>query len=88
MVKTQKRKYRKQKKVKTRRRKQRKIKTRRRKNKKRSSRRRKMKGGAYECLNCLNEIRELIRISNEIKSELLKYYGKKDRGVNILKVMI
>ena len=87
MVKTQKRKYRKQKKVKTRRRKQRKIKTRRRKNKKRSSRRRKMKGGAYECLNCLNEIRELIRISNEIKSELLKYYGKKDRGVNILKVM-
>ena len=87
MVKTQKRKYRKQKKMKTRRRKQRKMKTRRRKNKKRSSRRRKMKGGGYECLDCLNEVRELIRISEQIKNEILRYYGKKDRGVNILKVI-
>lgn len=87
MIKTQKRKYRKQKKVKTTRRKQRKIKTRRRKNKKRRTRRRKMKGGAYECLDCLNEVRELIRISEQIKNEILRYYGKKDRGVNILKVI-
>ena len=87
MVKTQKRKYRKQKKMKTRRRKQRKMKTRRRKNKKRSSRRRKMKGGGYECLDCLNDVRELIRISEQIKNEILRYYGKKDRGVNILKVI-
>tara|TARA_B100001093_G_scaffold398486_1_gene385834 strand:+ start:4238 stop:5089 length:852 start_codon:yes stop_codon:yes gene_type:complete len=87
MVKTQKRKYRKQQKRKTRRRKQQKIKTRRRKNKNKSSRRRKMKGGAYECLDCLNEVRELIRISSEIKEEMLRYYGKKDVGTNILKVI-
>ncbi|OUU16491.1 MAG: hypothetical protein CBB97_22655 [Candidatus Endolissoclinum sp. TMED37] len=87
MVKTQKRKYKKQRNIKTKRRKQRKIKTRRRKNKKRRTRRRKMKGGAYECLDCLNEVRELIRISEQIKNEILKYYGKKDRGVNILTVI-
>tara|TARA_X000000368_G_C22999702_1_gene698403 strand:- start:363 stop:1202 length:840 start_codon:yes stop_codon:yes gene_type:complete len=84
MGKTQKRK---QRKIKTRRRKINKNKTRRKKNKKKSSRRRNMKGGAYECLNCLNQVRELIRISSEIKEEMLRYYGKKDRGTNILKVM-
>ena len=87
MVKTKKRKYGKQRNIKTKRRKQRKIKTRRRKNKKGRTRRRKMKGGGYECLDCLNEVRELIRTSEEIRNEILRYYGKKDVGTNILKVI-
>ena len=87
MVKTKKRKYGKQRNIKTKRRKQRNIKTRRRKNKKRRTRRRKMKGGGYECLDCLNEVRELIRTSEEIRNEILRYYGKKDVGTNILKVI-
>ena len=87
MVKTKKRKYGKQRNIKTKRRKQRNIKTRCRKNKKRRTRRRKMKGGGYECLDCLNEVRELIRTSEEIRNEILRYYGKKDVGTNILKVI-
>ena len=87
MVKTKKRKYGKQRNIKTKRRKQRNIKTRRRKNKKGRTRRRKMKGGGYECLDCLNEVRELIRTSEEIRNEILRYYGKKDVGTNILKVI-
>ena len=69
---------------KTKRRKRRKRKTKRRK---RRTRRRKMKGGGYECLDCLNEVRELIRTSDEIRNEILRYYGKKDVGTNILKVI-
>ena len=89
MGKTQKRKLRKQRKlrkIKTKRRKINKNKTRRRKNKKRSSKRRNMKGGAYECLNCLNQVRELIRITEEMQNEIFRYYGKKDLGINILQV--
>lgn len=87
MVKTQKRKYKKQKKGKMSRRKLNKRKTKHKKLNKRKTRRRKMKGGSMQCLNCLKEVRELIRVSKDIKSEILRYYGEKDRGVDILKVI-